>query len=306
MRLVVDARTAAFAAFVDYAGLFPPASLTIEGAIDGYRRSRGSSSAWVSGRFLVRASQLEELASVVTTTMNQQDGPWEVSVVFDRPPAESASLAAAFHAEMEPALTVAAAEVRIEDPGLEGIRSLTTTVSSINPDVVAFLEVRRDSDVRSQIDAIRTVLGEAVLAGGAKLRCGGVTADLFPSTEEVSGFIIGAVEASVPFKATAGLHQPIRHYDEELDVHRHGFVNLLIATAAAAAGEPEAVVHDIVGETDPDAFAMSSAFATWRDLRFPGSALRRMRQHSFVAYGSCDFDEPIDALTDLSLLGDGI
>ena len=167
MRLVVDARTSAFAAFVDYAGLFPPASLTVEGAVEGYRRSRASSAAWVSGRFLVRASQLEELASVVTATMTAGEVPWEVGVVFDRAPAEAATLAAAFHAEMEPALTVAAAEVRIEEPSLEGIRALVTTIGSINPDVVAFLEVRRDTGTRSQIDAIGTVLNDAAMAGGA-------------------------------------------------------------------------------------------------------------------------------------------
>jgi hypothetical protein len=305
MRLVVDARTSAFAAFVDYAGLFPPASLTVERAVEGYRESRTSSSAWVSGRFLIRASQLEELASVVTGSMQAGEGAWEIGVVFDIPAGQAASLAAAFHAEMEPAITVAAAEARIGDPTLDGIRSLVTTIGSINPDIVAFLEVLRTVDVRTQIDAIGAVLRESGMAGGAKLRCGGITADLFPSTEEVAEFILEAVDATVPFKATAGLHQPIRHYDESLGVWRHGFVNLLIATAAATAGEPHGVIHEIVAETDPDAFAISPVFATWRDLRFPGSALRRMRQHNFIAYGSCDFDEPIGALTDLSLLGDG-
>lgn len=305
MRLVVDARTSAFAAFVDYAGLFPPASLTIEEAVEGYRRNRASPSSWVSGRFLIRASQLEQLAAVVTSTMRQGERPWEVGVVFDTPPAQAASKAAAFHGEMEPALTVAAAEARIDDPGLEAIRGLVTTIGSINPDVVAFLEVLRSADTRSQIASIGAVLEHASMAGGAKLRCGGVTADLFPSTEEVAEFISAAVDASVPFKATAGLHRPIRHFDEPLGVWRHGFVNLLIATAAAAAGEPDEVVHDIVRETDPDAFGISPAFATWKDLTFPGSALRRMRQNNFIAYGSCDFDEPIEALTDMSLLGDG-
>ncbi len=305
MRLVVDARTSAFAAFVDYAGLFPPATLTVEDAVDGYRKSRASSAAWVSGRFLVRASQLVELAGVVMPMMAPGEVPWEVGVIFDTPPAEAASQAAAFHAEMQPALSVASAEARISDPSIEGISALVTTIGSINPDVVAFLEVRRDSDIRSQIDSIGAVLAEAGMAGGAKLRCGGLTADLFPSVEEVAGFIVGAVDASVPFKATAGLHQPVRHFDEALDVWRHGFVNLLMATAAATAGEPDDVVHAIVGETDPDAFAISPAFATWKELRFPGSALRRMRQRNFIAYGSCDFDEPIDALTDMSLLGDG-
>jgi hypothetical protein len=305
MRLVVDARTSAFAAFVDYAGLFPPASLTVEQAVAGYRENRTTSSGWVSGRFLVRASQLEELASVVTPTMTVDEGPWEIGVVFDTTPAEAASRAAAFHAEMEPALSVAAAETRITDPSHSGITALVTTIGSINPDVVAFLEVLRNADVRSQIDRIGSVLGAAGMAGGAKLRCGGVTSDLFPSTADVAAFISAAVDASVPFKATAGLHQPVRHFDAELDVWRHGFINLLIATAAATAGETDEIVHEIVREIDPEAFAISPAFAKWKDLRFPGSAIRRMRQRNFIAYGSCDFDEPIESLTAMSLLGDG-
>ena len=305
MRLVVDARTSAFAAFVDYAGVFPPASLTVADATACYRAARTSQESWVAGRFLIRTSQLQELAAEATATMQPGEDPWEVSAIFDSRATAAASLASDFHAEMEPALTVAAAEALISEPSRDGIAKLFTTIGSINPDVVGFLEVARSSDVEAQIRRIASVIQESGRTGGSKLRCGGVTADMFPSPSEVAVFIQTTVEESVPFKATAGLHQPFRHFDESLGIYRHGFVNILLATTAAADGAALSTVTDIISETEPGAFGLSAAFATWGDLRFPGSTLRRTRQNLFVAYGSCDFEEPIEALRAIGLLGEG-
>jgi hypothetical protein len=305
MRLVVDARTSAFAALIDYAGVFPPAALSVQDAVAGYRAVRDAPSAWVAGRFLIRASQLEDLAAAVTSTMRHGEAPWETSVVFDIDPREAASRAADFHAEMEPAMTVAAAEAPIVDTSTAGVQRLFTTVGSITPEVVPFLEITRDADVTAQIRAIAACISDAGRTGGAKLRCGGITPDLFPSPDEVAEFIMAVIEARVPFKATAGLHHPVRHHDPTIGTHRHGFVNILVATAAAAQGADRSTVAAIVAETDADAFRVSAAFASWRSLSIPGSALRRVRQESFVAYGSCDFDEPVTALASLGMMGEG-
>jgi hypothetical protein len=305
MRLVVDARTSALANLVDYAGVFPPASLSVPDAVEKYRRARESRAFWMVGRFLIRATQLEELAAAATTTMARGEAPWETSVVFDTEPSDSASRASEFHAEMDPAMVVSAAEARITDGSEAGIRDLFTTVASINPEVVPFLEVDRGFDIEAQLRAIAIVVADAGRPGGAKIRCGGMTADLFPNPEEVAHFILSAVETDLPFKATAGLHQPFRHIDADLGVTRHGFINILMATAAAAEGANRQTVVDIISDTDQGAFKLSPAFATWRNLSIPGSALRRTRQRRFIAYGSCDFDEPVEALTDLGMMGEG-
>ncbi len=60
-----------------------------------------------------------------------------------------------------------------------------------------------------------------------------------------------------------------------------------------------------MNETDLAAFSVSPAFATWRDISIPGSAMRRVRKDGFVACGSCEFDEPVNALADLAFLGEG-
>ncbi|MGI9585933.1 MAG: hypothetical protein ACR2N7_10125 [Acidimicrobiia bacterium] len=305
MRLVLDARTAAFAALIDYAGLFPPASLSMEDAVREYADATASPRSWAFGRFLCPASRLEELAGVATSSFHRGDGGWSIGVVFDVDPGPSAAVAHDFNVEMSPAIEVSAAEARITDPTPKGIGELIDTIGSIGTDVVAFLEVDRRSSITRQVAATVTELASRSRAGGAKIRCGGTTADLFPNVEEVTEFIVAASTNRLAFKATAGLHQPVRHFDQELAVWRHGFVNILVADAAADDGQSHSVVEAIVRETDPAAFSIGASMARWKDVSIPGSALRRTRTNGFVAYGSCDLAEPTDALVDLGFFGEG-
>jgi hypothetical protein len=305
MRLVLDARTAAFAALIDYAGLFPPASLSIPEAVDEYLRIRSGSHQWVVGRFLCRASQLADLAGAATSALRPGDAPWEIGVIFDRTPGESATEANDFHAEMDPVLSIRSAEAKLDEPTASAVDSLLDAMLSVAPDVVPYLEVNRTEAITEQVSIIARALDTRRRVGGAKLRCGGVTADLFPSPHEVAEFVISCTDQHLPFKATAGLHQPVRHFDDELEIERHGFVNILMASALAESGADVDTVEEVIWDTNPDNFSLSAAFASWRDSEVPGSALRRMRQSGFISYGSCDFDEPIETLEDLGFLGGG-
>jgi hypothetical protein len=308
MRLVLDARTAAFAALVDYAGLFPPASLSVPQAVDEYLGIRSGDHYWVAGRFLCRSSQLTELAAAATAKLRSGDAPWEIGVIFDRIPGESAAEANDFQAEMDPALSITAAEALLGEPTSRGADSLLDAMLSVAPEVVPFIEVDTASGkgpIAEQVLLIALALGTRRRVGGAKIRCGGATLELFPTPEDVAAFVFACTTQRLPFKATAGLHQPIRHFDDELGIERHGFVNILMASALAEAGEDIDTVEAVVADTNPENFSISAAFASWRDKEVPGSALRRMRQTGFVSYGSCDFDEPIKALEQREFLGGG-
>ena len=73
-------------------------------------------------------------------------------------------------------------------------------------------------------DSVPAAIGAVAAIGGrVKLRCGGAS---IPSAEQVALVIASCREAGVPFKATAGLHHPVRRGAE------HGFLNLLAATTA--------------------------------------------------------------------------
>jgi hypothetical protein len=123
---------------------------------------------------------------------------------------------------------------------------------------------------------------------GAKIRCGGTT---LPSVEEVAAFVAACRDAGVPFKATAGLHHPIRSGD------RHGFLNLL-AAAVFADGDLEA----ILAEEDPDAFTLDERGFGVHDHRADADTIAGARAERFIAYGSCSFDEPVEDLIALHLL----
>lgn len=301
--LVPDARQAMFATLIDYAGLYPPASLDMTAAVAGYRAARASSEAWIAGRFLCPASRLEQLAAALVGTMEAGEPAWPISVTFDLEPGPSAAAAAAFHAEMEPAASVHLTEAAIPSGADAGvITALVTTALSVNDTCVPFLEVPRDGAVPSTVAAIAAAVEASLRPGGAKLRCGGLTSADFPSPHEVAVFIVECVEHGLPFKATAGLHHAIRHHDRELDVMRHGFVNVLTAAAAARAGAGLQTVEAIVADTDPDAFDLAFGSVTWRGEALPTKDIEAARHDTFIAYGSCDFDEPVGDLAALGML----
>jgi hypothetical protein len=300
---------------IDYAGLFPPARLDMPDAVRAYREARVGSHQWVLGRFLCPASRLEELAAVLTSTMTPPETPWEVGVILDGPAAPSAAAAQAFNSAMAPAAEITvvelvaafeAADGRSVDGAAEVIRPHLLAATSISPRVATYVEVPRTEAWRegfpSAVGAISSLGWQLHREVGAKLRCGGLGVDLFPSSAQVVGFIVACIEAGVRFKATAGLHRPIRHFDPELGGHRHGFLNLLAATALAATDADESTLEAVIDEEDPGSFSIGSAGLRWRDLAAGTSVLERTRSEAFVAYGSCSFDEPIADLVQLQIV----
>lgn len=120
----------------------------------------------------------------------------------------------------------------------------------------------------------------------AKVRCGGATV---PSVPALAELVQACRRLELPFKATAGLHQPLRHDDE------HGFLNLL---AASIFGDEEAALD----EEDPDAFSIDGDTFMWRERSASLAEISRARDRLFVSFGSCSAREPIDGLAALGLL----
>lgn len=150
-----------------------------------------------------------------------------------------------------------------------------------------------------QLDAVKT-------AGNfAKIRTGGVKPEAIPSPKDVAAFIIACAERRLPFKATAGLHHPIRAeyaLTYEADAPRavmHGFLNVLMAAAFAWQGEKN--IEAIIAETDATAFTFDGG-AKWRGLTLTVEQIRDARENFMHSIGSCSFDEPVHELQALGLL----
>jgi hypothetical protein len=251
---------------IDHAALFPPASMAMPEAMEADRRARASDHAWMLDRFIVPASKLGELPA---------DAP-RLSVVLDGGEGDLEAVAEAIEAGREVELV----EARIDVAWIPETQAL---VREKLPGVRAFWELPPGRGLRGEVAAVREA------GGGAKIRCGGETV---PSVADVAAFIDACRDAGIAFKATAGLHHPIRSGD------RHGFLNLL-AAAVFGDGDTEA----IVAEQDPEAFVVDAAGFEVHGHRAGVAEIEAARAELFVAFGSCSFDEPVEDLTALGVLG---
>src|SRR5205085_10396045 len=128
-------------------------------------------------------------------------------------------------------------------------------------------------------------------AVAAKFRTGGLAAELFPTPIELAAVICACRDRDLPFKLTAGLHHAIRHTDPETGFVHHGFLNVLVGAAQAAADAEVADVGATLAGTDPVPLI---------------EAARRLlsrRRPLWTGYGSCSVTEPLDDLSRLGLLG---
>lgn len=244
---------------VDYAGLFPPASLPMEEAVAKYEAHRRSESSWMLGRFVVPA---ERLAEVPRT--------FSVSVLAT--------------AEAMPAVDV----VEIKAASVDEVRRIAERRGSRT----VYVEVAEEE------------LLDAVAEHGlrAKVRTGGITPESIPPAHRLASFIQACHARGIAFKATAGLHHPIRcvrplTYEADAPTGTmHGFVNVFIAAAL-----PQ-FATEILMEENARAFAFDEGGLWWRDLRVTSEELARVRQERAVSFGSCSFEEPVAELKELGWL----
>ncbi len=302
-----DPVRAALGALVDYAGLFPPAELRMPDAVAAYDAARGGPYAWMLGRFIVPASRLAELSAAIG---DRETFP--VSAVIDadcdaRRWFDSAQRVLADVAHFRDGrLRVETLEAALP-PLLTARDTYDATLGQFGGlvaraglrDLPAFAEIPRHDGWIERLPAAMAAASRAHL--GAKLRCGGIVAEAFPSVEEVAAFVDAAATEHVPFKATAGLHHPVRHVDEATGFPMHGFLNLLAAGVLAHRVDA-ATIATIVAEEDPSAFVFSHDGFAWRDDVAETGDVAAARAADFVAYGSCSFDEPVNDLIALGIL----
>lgn len=306
------AARAAFDALIDYAGLFPPATLDVPEATAGYAAARQGPYAWMLGRFIVPLSRVDELLS--RSGAGTREEPLPLCVIVDASPDPRSWFGWACERleriaqliQLEPRVRVSAIEAPLPPlltqretfDGVIGQLGALVTRAGLRA-LPVYAELPRGPRWREQLTGAMEAMARAGLS--AKLRCGGITAQAFPSVEEVAAFVVAAAENGVAFKATAGLHHPLRHVDPATGFPMHGFLNLL----AAAAFAPQLETHDvetILAQEDPRAFGFEPDSFRWRDRSVGVDDLRSVRATAFVGYGSCSFSEPTEDLTALGMI----
>jgi hypothetical protein len=142
----------------------------------------------------------------------------------------------------------------------------------------------------------------------AKVRTGGLTPDAVPDSERVADFLISAAARRLPFKATAGLHHPVRsihpltYSPDSPRATMHGFLNVFVAAAFAWHGAARQLALDILEETEAEAFVFGAKDLEWRGRKLAAQQIAEARRDFAHSFGSCSFEEPIGDLRALELL----
>jgi hypothetical protein len=137
---------------------------------------------------------------------------------------------------------------------------------------------------------------------GYKLRTGGVTADAFPSSDEIATALVAAAKQHVPIKFTAGLHHPVRQFHASVETKMPGFLNVLGAGVLTAEHAWEAEqAAEMLDDEDPDSFSFEDGLFAWREWTIAIDRIKA-RRRLVTSFGSCSFDEPREDLRALKLL----
>ena len=126
---------------------------------------------------------------------------------------------------------------------------------------------------------------------------------MFPPTEDIAHTILACREAGVSMKFTAGLHHPVRHYNESVKTKMYGFFNIFIGGMIAhkfSLGIDTLVA--ILLDEIPENFKFDENGLGWKNYSISNLEIQNYRQESFISYGSCSLDEPREDLQQLGLL----
>ncbi len=288
------------ARLIDYAGLFPPAALGMPQAVTNYNAYLNSEHAWMLGRFIVPAARLNEFEEIVRGLPTEPSNPWSLSVLLGADvAADLARLNVWGGHSCPPAhpFTVDSVEVKVNTP--QDVKQLAAIIPS---QLAAYFEIPLSGRERDCIVAV------AECGRAAKIRTGGETADKIPACAQVIEFMKLCADAEVPFKATAGLHHPIRsmhrltYQPDSASALMHGFLNVFLAAAFLRKGIEPKLAIELLEERSAEAIRFDSDGVTWREHRLSANDIAVARQGFAVSFGSCSFTEPIDDLRSLGLL----
>ncbi|MBL8086597.1 MAG: hypothetical protein JNM85_00840 [Chthonomonas sp.] len=279
----------------DYAGLFPPAALSMDSAVHEYAQLRTSDQAWLVRRMVCPIAWLNDFWAEAKSVANSDD-PFRLTVLGTSIEGFRQDLLAI---EMFEAGAKGAAYVE----GYE-VKGQTGEMSAKQLDHIAtagFEEAFVEVPLGEGFEESLHMLAEADTLG-AKARVGGLEAAAYPAPDQLASFIQECTQLDLTYKMTAGLHHPVRHKHPTLDACEHGFLNVLIGGCLAMQHDlSRSELAALLEETAIDAFRFDSETIGWREHSVTTSQIHDFRQ-VFASIGSCSIDEPNDDLNAFGLL----
>ncbi len=298
--MAADSLRALLTNAIDYAGLFPPAELALETALENQAEYVRSPEAWMLGSFVLPIAKFS--AAEAQLNLFAQTHPLRVSALGPKTGSaadfqkalEGAAKAIRFLADARPAVLVEQFEMPLPPgPLADSLGTGERILGGLG------LKMFWETPAERAVETIATLAGGN---SGFKLRSGGVTADAFPSSQQIAAALVASARNKVPIKFTAGLHHPVRHFHPSVNTKMHGFLNVLGAGVLAAEHSWEAVeTEKMLNDEEASAFRFDDRAFRWRDWEIATGQIK-VRRELVTSLGSCSFDEPRDDLREIGLL----
>lgn len=298
----MSALEALLAGIVDYAGLFPPASQDMRSALESYATYLQSTDRQAIARFIVPVARLSELEAAGRDLLPRDSSsyPWKLAVLVSGDVKAAVEEMVKFNRRHSSGSGDGQVRVDVVELKASVPSEVEKQASPLPNSLTPYFEIPTSGDVPALTRIIARV------GARAKIRTGGVTPDAFPDAAQILDFMISCKRDSVPFKATAGLHHPLRgvyaltYAPHSRRATMYGFLNVFLAAILVYAGTTRETALSVLQETDPAAFTFSSDGITWRDVVIDAAQIREAREHFVISFGSCSFREPVDELADLA------
>ncbi len=284
---------------IDYAGLFPPSQLSMQEAVLNYATYRNSNYGWMLGRFILPVARLSEFAEAAAEFISRDGSDsWRLSVLAGEDINQTIRQIAEFGRGSDGGVEIDTLEVKANT-----LSKIGNTLTMIPKGLTTYFEISMEENFIDLVTAL------AMSGQRAKIRTGGVTNEDFPSSREIVRFVRTCMAANVPFKATAGLHHPLRCFKpltyapDAPQGTMHGFLNMLMMTAFARESYRPSLLEEVMEEEFEEVFTFSEGGVAWRSEYFLTTAhLRLLRERGMNSFGSCSFDEPVEDLRAMGLL----
>jgi len=283
---------------IDYAGLFPPSAVPMADAVANYAAYRRGEYSWMLGRFVVTASRLNEFVEEAAKVVKKGEEPWRLAVVAGDDVELSTYAVVEFNAVERGRFIADVMEIKTtQREDIEFAHRL------VPKDITAYYEIPLD---RRLPELVATL---ALRDQRAKIRTGGITPEAFPKAHEIVRFVRACTAANLPFKATAGLHHPIRcqrpltYKPNAVKGKMHGFLNLFLMAAFVRDGRHIDLLDELMMTEDASELRFDQTGVRWRnDYVLTLFQLEQTRYRGIQSFGSCSFIEPIADLKQLGIL----
>ena len=276
-----------FRQLFDDASVFPPAALAMSEAVTAHQRHQEAWYRDTSGPFVCADTKIRELSAALTAA-----GVAELDLALVLPGGAAGLQAAVDAVFADPRLRLRAIELPIA-ASADTASAVSEVAAALDraplAGASAFIEVPAR---QLTADVARAVADHRYLA---KVRTGGITAEAFPDEPTLATCITNLAAERLPFKCTAGLHHAVRHTAPDSGFEHHGFLNVLLAVAAALTAER---IEEVRAQLADSAASRVAAKVSELDDETV-LAVRDL----FTSFGTCSTDEPIEDLVTLGLIG---